>query len=432
MTTTRALLFLLVVGTSGGCASLTNPVADGVPVNRLPAEVLGRPKSELRPLPLTLLRQAAPAEYTLDAGDVLAITANEIFAPGDQLPPVRPADASGRPPVVGYPVTVRDDGTLSLPLLKPLNVRGKTIRDVERMLLDAVTGKNGGPEIVKPGAARVSVQMYQRRQYQVLVVRQDSASGTSGRPLGGPGLANPFSNVGALGGEGKRGLGFTVNLPAGENDVLRALNATGGLPGSDAKNEIVIIRGGRDFCAGTDPAAQLVRIPLRVYPDQQLVIRAEDVILHEGDVVVIESRETEVFYTSGIMGSFVVPLPRDHDLDVIQAIAFVRGPLLNGSFSQTAFSASSVNNGIGNPSASLCSVLRQLPDRRQITIRVDLNKAFRDPRERILIQSGDVLVLQEAPGESLTRYFTQTFRLSGVFNILRRSDASSVITTTVP
>ncbi len=429
---TRGLLLLLVLGASSGCASVTNPVADGVPVNRLPAEVLGRPKADLRPVPLTLLRQAPPAEYTLDAGDVLAISANEVFAPGDQLPPIHPAAANGRPPVVGYPVTVRDDGTISVPLLPPLNVRGKTVRDAERMLLDAVTGKNGGPELVKPGAARVSVQMYQRRQYQVLVVRQDSAGGTSGRPLGGPGLANPFSNIGALGGEGKRGLGFTVNLPAGENDVLRALNATGGLPGSDAKNEIVIIRGGRNYCAGAEPAAPALRIPLRVYPDQPLTIREADIVLHDGDVVVIESRETDVFYTSGIMGSFVLPLPRDHDLDVLQAIAFVRGPLLNGSFTQTAFTPSAVNAGIGNPSPSLCSVLRQLPDRQQVTIRVDLNKAFRDPRERILIQSGDILVLQETPGEALARYFTQNFRLTGVFDVIHSPHGNSVITTTSP
>ena len=41
---------------------------------------------------------------------------------------------------------------------------------------------------------------------------------------------------------------------------------------------------------------------------------------------------------------------------------------------------------------------------------MDLNRAFRDPRERILIQPGDIIVLQETPGEAFARYFTQTFR----------------------
>ena len=173
---TRAAVLLLVAA-GPGCAAVTNPVADGVPVNRLPAEVLGRPKADLRPVPLTLLRQKPPAEYVLGPGDVLAVSANEIFAPGDQPPPVQVDDRGGRTPVVGYPVPVRDDGTVSVPLLPPLAVRGRTVKEVEKLLLDTITGKNGGPELVKPGAARVSVQLMQRRQYQILVVRQDSPGG---------------------------------------------------------------------------------------------------------------------------------------------------------------------------------------------------------------------------------------------------------------
>lgn len=423
---------LFLVAAASGCASVTNPVADGVPVNRLPAEVLGRPKTDMRPVPLTLLRQKPPAEYALSAGDVLAVSANEIFTSGDQAPPVRLDEQNGRVPVVGYPVPVRDDGTISVPLLPPLNVRGKTVKEVERLLLDTITGKNGGPELVKPGAARVSVQLLQKRQYQVLVVRQDAPGGVSQQAIPLAGLGGQVSGANLFGGEGKRGLGYTLNLPAYENDVLRALNATGGLPGADARNEVVIIRGGRDYCDAADAARRTVRIPLRVYPDQPVTIREEDIILNDGDVVSIESRASDVFYTAGLIGSLVIPLPRDTDLDVLQAIALVRGPLVNGSFSQTAFTASAVNGGVGNPNASLCTVLRQLPDRRQIAIRVDLNKALFEPRERILIQPGDFLVLQERPGEAITRYFTQQFQLTGVFNILRRSDASSVLTATVP
>lgn len=223
--TRTAILFL--VAAASGCASLTNPVADGVPVNRLPAEVKGRPKADLRPVPLTLLRQKAPTEYVLNAGDVLAVSANEIFAPGDQLPPVRLDDQGGRAPVVGYPVPVRDDGTISIPLLPPLTVRGRTVKEVERLLLDTITGKNGGPELVKAGAARVSVQLLQKRQHQILVVRQDSPGGVSnqgvGLGVGLTGLGSPVGGAGVFGGgEGKRGLGFTLNLPAYENDVLRA------------------------------------------------------------------------------------------------------------------------------------------------------------------------------------------------------------------
>jgi hypothetical protein len=119
-------------------------------------------------------------------------------------------------------------------------------------------------------------------------------------------------------------------------------------------------------------------------------------------------------------------------LDVLQAVAYVRGPLVNGSFTQTAFVASAVNAGIGNPNASLVTVLRQLPNKQQIPIRVDLNKALIDPRERILMQPGDYLVMQERPSEATVRYFTQSFRLTNIFTLLRRQDASSVLTATVP
>ena len=35
-----------------------------------------------------------------------------------------------------------------------------------------------------------------------------------------------------------------------------------------------------------------------------------------------------------------------------------------------------------------------------------------DPREDIIIMSGDTLILQETPGEALTRYLSSTFRVN--------------------
>ena len=105
-------------------------------------------------------------------------------------------------------------------------------------------------------------------------------------------------------------------------------------------------------------------------------------------------------------------MPRDYDLRVIEAIAQVRGPLINGSFSQNAFVANAVNSGIGNPSASLVTVVRRLPNNQQVLIRVDLNEAFRDMRENIIVQPGDVIVMQERPSEAVARYTTQQFRIT--------------------
>src|SRR4051812_14977506 len=49
-----AALALLV---APGCAALTNPVADGIPVSRLPDEVFGESKEGFKQVPLNLLGQ---------------------------------------------------------------------------------------------------------------------------------------------------------------------------------------------------------------------------------------------------------------------------------------------------------------------------------------------------------------------------------------
>ena len=175
------------------------------------------------------------------------------------------------------------------------------------------------------------VELMQPRQYRVLVVREDTQQ-----------YAPSFATAGttaAVVGTSKRGSAFSLRLEPGHNDLLQALTQTGGPPGLEAKNEIVIRRGKYD---PTDPAKGYVRIPLRARPDQPLTFTQADITLDDGDTVFIEARDTEVYYTSGILGAAQIPLPRDYDLRVIEAIAQVRGPLINGSFSQNAFVASAV------------------------------------------------------------------------------------------
>jgi protein involved in polysaccharide export with SLBB domain len=394
------LASVLAACAANGCAGLTNPVADGIPVRRLPDEVFAKPKSELEEVPLNMLRINNPGDYRLDKGDTLAIVADEVLTKSDQPTPVQflVNPNSTKTAVQGVPVPVQDDGTIILPLLDPIDVRGKTLIEVRNLIIDQMVNKK---QIVVPGKERVLVDLMQPRRYRVLVVREDSATGTA-----------TFAQAGltaAIAGATKKGNAFSVALEPGRNDLLQALTQTGGPPGLDAKNEIIIRRGKYD---PADPAKGYTRIPLRARPSEPLRFTEKDITLDDGDTVYIEARDTEAFYTAGLLGSAQVPLPRDYDLRVIEAITQVRGPLINGSFSQNAFVASAVNTGIGNPSASLVTVIRQLPNLQQIRIRVDLNEAFRDLRENIIIMPGDVVVLQERPGESLARYFTQTFRVT--------------------
>ncbi len=414
-----AVTMLFATVFSGGCASLSNPVADGIPVRRLPAEVLGRPKTELKPIPLTLLRQRESDAYKLDKGDVLAVVAEEIIAPANTPVPVRLPDQFNANAALGFPIPVGDDGTISIPRLPAISVRGKTLAEVEQLIKDTASGKNGGPELVNPKNARVTVQLLQKRIYTITVVRED----TQPVPLTGQG--------GVLLGANKRGNGFTVKLQAGENDVLHALNASGGPPGLDAKNEVVILRGQYD---PGDPAKSTTRIPLRIYPEQQLTLTEADIVLKDGDVVVIESRDStsEVFYVAGVAGSRQFSLPRDYDLDVIQALTLVGAPLANGGFTQNAFIGNAVNTGLGSPSPALLTVLRPLPNGRQIPIKVDLNRALRDPRERLRVQGGDILVMQERPGEAVFRYITQTLRATTTSDPIRNGSLTGVLNSNNP
>src|SRR5256885_3124137 len=64
---------LATCGTLNGCAALSNPIINGVPVRRLDPNFLGDPREDKKTIPLNLLRQKPPDEYRLAAGDVLGV-----------------------------------------------------------------------------------------------------------------------------------------------------------------------------------------------------------------------------------------------------------------------------------------------------------------------------------------------------------------------
>jgi hypothetical protein len=177
-------------------------------------------------------------------------------------------------------------------------------------------------------------------------------------------------------------------------------------------------------------APQVVRIPLALAPGELLPFAPEDVVLDDGDVVYLVQRDVERFYTGGLLPPGEYILPRNYDLDVIEAIAYVKGPLVNGAFGPfggagaggagatgagfngstfggATITADAVAPGVGGPSPSLLTVLRRTPDGGQVCIRVNLNRALRDPKERILVKAGDVLILQQTPLQAIARYAAQ-------------------------
>jgi protein involved in polysaccharide export with SLBB domain len=444
---------LLGLSLASGCAALSNPTADGIPVRRLPPELLGKARSDEKTIPLSLLRQEKPEVYRLAPGDILGIYLPPVLGKPEQPFPVSMTYSGERMeqlPSVGYPIPVQPDGTVPLPQIRPVQVEGMTLAEAEAAIRRAYREPK---KILQEEALEQLIVTLQRpRRYHVLVVREDS---------GGPIINQTSGLIGTSStiiGNAKRGYGVALDLPAYENDVLNALTRTGGLPGLDAVNEVTVQRGGQrskerptvmpgprpdmfgcptGACAGPEgeeasAAGQSIRIPLRLRPGEEIPFTAKDVVLNDGDIIFIRARDTELFYTGGLLSSGEYILPRDYDLHVVEAVAKVRAPLLNGGINQNNFTGAVTGFGLGGPSPSLLSVVRRTACGGQVVIRVDLNRAMREPRENILVQPGDVLILQETPFEAVTRYLTQVIRVNFLGTIINQRDLLGTTTIALP
>jgi protein involved in polysaccharide export with SLBB domain len=435
------LLALLLCVSPMGCAAMSNPMLDGIPARRVPPELLAPSRAGEQTIPLTLLRQPPTDIYRLAPGDVLGIYVEGFL--GDRNlplplhvgPHVRLREQQNLPPAAGFPVTVQDDGTVALPGVSSLSLKGLSLPEAR----EAIRKHYFKEKRLLPETERILVSLLYPRRAQVLVFRQETPVFVNS--LEGP---SPGS---------KRGTGHLVDLPAYENDVLHVLAVTGGLPGLDVYNEIVIFRDcfkddeGRAIvqqqleAGGGQPGAlqavcprtSTIRIPLRLPAGQPPPLHPQDVVLHTGDVVLLEARDPDLFYTAGLLPTGMHVLPRDHDLDVLEAIALVRGPLFNGAFGGSNLSGALIQAGLGNPSPSLLSVVRRSPDGRQVVINVDLRRAVHDPQERLVVKAGDILFLQEQPGEALTRYLSQTFfNFNLYWEAVRSSNAAGIINVATP
>jgi hypothetical protein len=569
MTTFRTRRRLIVWGLllpllMTGCAAF-RPVK-GVPARYVPDEYRGPSRSGKRTIDLSLLRQTPPKGYRVDSGDVLSVYIEKTLGQSPEQTPFNQAPNEEVPPSVGYPVPVREDGAISLPIIGLLPVRGLLVEEVEDAIRRAYTVQR---DILRPHV-RMSVVLQRPRGYRVLVIRQESGS---------DGAVNQGTlNIGML----KRGTGKAVTLPVYRNDVLNALAETGGLPGLDAENAIYVIRNGQQTMpqpwgqtshvpatsdvmnasvenshvkrtgyvaraqasnwppqappavdpqgnyrrnavttwpvgpapntnvytpppaavpasplqevpppAGpvpgytaprvpmysspqspgwSPPAAPLpqafppspemsqpmmspqpgfqqtpvwssptgqsyspmapydlgnslagrhiIRIPVRLGPGEQTDITESDIILHDGDIVFIEARDTEVFYTGGLLGGGQYSLPRDYDLDVLGAIAIAQGRSAGGGSpaTQSVGGQSALNNDV-SISASRMIILRPLADGTQLPIMVDLYAALRDPAERIIIQPGDYLLLQYTCPEAVLAFVERHLLAGALFSL---------------
>ena len=155
---------------SFGCAAF-HPI-QGVPARYLPEEFRGTSRAGKRTIDLSLLKQTPPAHYLLDSGDTLAVYIEGVLGDRRQPPPQQvalPAETDVAPSF-GFPIPVRDDGTISLPLVGSIFVRGKSISEVEALVKQAYTVDR---QFLNPDNDRILVSLQKPRQYRVLVLRQE-------------------------------------------------------------------------------------------------------------------------------------------------------------------------------------------------------------------------------------------------------------------
>lgn len=428
-----------------GCTVLTRPI-DGVPAKRLPPQFFEGDRSNLIHIDISLLSQEEPRDYLLAAGDVLGVMVDQIlpFSKPDevpQLPPVHfPEPQSTLPPSTGFPLTILEDGTISLPLLKPIEIEGLTVdqaRDkIRQSYIDA--------EILKEEQeVSVVVTLIRKRQIVVTVVRQDLAGVLGGGMQGNQFAAMQLGNrpTGTLGVD-YGATGRVLKLDAYENDILHALMQTGGLPGVSAKNEVKVIRNNskdkqarlqfmkqysdmvaqyaNDPCNCPPPMPDdptVVRIPLRFKPGQMPSISPEDAILEDGDVVLIETRDTEFFFTGGLLPGAQIPLPRDYDLDALGAMALAGYSLDRAAGQQGLLGSVGFSQVV--PPGRLFILRPSSCGKDQIAIEVDLAKAINDPRQRPIIKAGDTLILQYKPCEEAINFGVGTFFTFGLRELFR-------------
>lgn len=438
----RFVLLASICVLLSGCAALTNPIANGIPVRIVPDELLAESHQAFETIPLTALRQPPPDKYVLAAGDTLGIYIEGVLGSAETPPPVNVPESAELPPSIGYPIPIRQDGTISLPYVQPVKVAGLTIEDAEKAVINAYLEK----QILRPEDRRILVTLMRPRHIRVLVIRDDSQQRQV--TLQSQSLLGLGTSTTQIGG-GQQGTGMVLELPAYENDVLNALTRSGGLPGLESTQEVVVEKGfwdGRselasgglcyptqaDLQSTPDSKRRIMRLPMRRRGNEPLPFDSKDVILNDGDIVMVQARHPQFYYTGGLLPSQEIPLPNDYDLSVVDAVLKSRGPVLNGALNSSNISGAVIQSGLGNPSPSLLSVLRQTPNGGQVNIRVDLNRAMRDPRENILVQGGDILILQETQDEAITRYLTQTFRFNIFGRFINRQDAQASVNAVLP
>jgi hypothetical protein len=412
---TQWVALALIALSASGCA-----IRGAIPAAQLPEALRADARETLIPIDLSLLGQTRPQDHIIGPRDVLGIYIEDVFGVRDQLPPHNYPPYSGQPrivsePAIGQPVEVNTDGTIFLPMIDPVFVTGLTVTEVRQRLRQIYVDQR---KVLRAGQERISVSLIRPRTTRVIVIRDDLAAVAA--------TVTTDQNRLIAG----RGSAETLELPIYENDLIHALARTGGLPGLDGGDEVWLFRAANEaqslavserFRLGESAEmvaeecgcqSRIKRIPLKVAPETLPDFTPSDVLLGEGDVVYVRRRDQDYFLTGGLLPGAKIPLPKDHDVDVLEAIAIV-----NGHVDGPTQTTNNFVNGPGNiipPSRVL--VVRRWGRDQQIKIEVDIRRALDDPQERILVQPGDLLILKYSPCETFLNAGMNLVNFSYILN----------------
>ncbi len=126
-----------------------------------------------------MLREKSHGNTFLGPGDVLGITVDSIlpaYEVGEvpEPPPVNfPEEKSTLPPSTGFPITVLEDGTITLPLLEPLVVEGLSVDQTRDLIRKSYVESQILTENQQRKVSPI-VTMIKKRQINVVVIRQDT------------------------------------------------------------------------------------------------------------------------------------------------------------------------------------------------------------------------------------------------------------------
>lgn len=220
---------------------------------------------------------AQTAPYRLDSGDVLAVVVDGVLGSFQDAPINLPRKGNDIIAGMGHPVPVREDGTVALPKIDPIYVRGLSVLEAHQAIEQTYLSQG-----ILQKRNQVMVNLMRKRTIRVTVV-------TNKYP-------NAFSN------EQVRTVD-SVNIQAADASPLSALAASGGA--FDASNILVLRRpiyGQRMLNRQITGAA---------HPDR----------LREGDIVKAPLPEPGYFFAGGQLNPGRYRIPNTSNLTATQALA---------------------------------------------------------------------------------------------------------------